>query len=392
MIRLGVVGHGDRISGVIKDYLRQEAPDLRVVGIVDPDREGATERLDPCDRDGVCFYDSLGEMVRQARPDALAIGTRCNLHTPYAIEAAAYDLPLYLEKPVAINMAQAIALERAFENSRCSAIVSFPLRVSPLCEMTRHHIASGAIGTPEHVLGVNYVPYGTVYFDNLYRNYPVTQGLFIQKATHDFDYLTYLMGSPILRIAAMRTRGRVFGGNKPAGLRCSQCDEAETCPESPGSRIHNRSGGDTDDHFCVFGEDIGTPETGMNEDSSSALIEFAGGVHGTYTQVFFTRRDAACRGATVSGYQGTVSFDWYKNELQLVRHHSPFSDISKPDEGASHFGGDTELARDFIAMIRHGRPPRATIQDGLRSIYTCLAANESAQTGSFVQVRQVPAN
>ena len=232
MIRLGVIGHGGRISGVIKDYLREEEPDLRVVGIVDPDREGATGRLDPCDRDAVCFYDSL---VRwSGRPDRMrwpsAHAATCN--TPYAIEAAAYDLPLYLEKPVAINMGQAVALERAFENSRCSAIVSFPLRVSPLCEMARHHIANGAIGTPEHVLGVNYVPYGTVYFDNLYRNYPITQGLFIQKATHDFDYLMYLMSSPVLRIAAMKTCGRVFGGNKPAGLRCSQCDEARIAPKA----------------------------------------------------------------------------------------------------------------------------------------------------------------
>ena len=46
-------------------------------------------------------------MVRKAAPDALAIGTRCNLHSTYAVKAAAFDLPLVLEKPVAISTRQA---------------------------------------------------------------------------------------------------------------------------------------------------------------------------------------------------------------------------------------------------------------------------------------------
>jgi len=129
----------------------------------------------------------------------------------------------------------------------------------------------------------------------------------------------------------------------------------------------------------------------MNEDSSSALMEFASGTHGTYTQVFYTRRDAATRGATVSGYLGTVSFDWYTNELRRVRHHAPFSDVVKAGGGASHFGGDTELAYDLARMIREQTPPRADLIAGLRSVYTCLAAKKSAETGTFVNVRQVGA-
>jgi predicted dehydrogenase len=389
MIRLGVVGHGGRISSVINDYLRPLAPDLQVVALVDPDHEGARGRLAEADRANVAFYDSLPEMVEHAQLDALAIAPHCALHTPYAIQAAAYDLPLFLEKPIAINMEQALSLEDAFETSRCVVEVGFPLRTSPLCELARQHLANGVVGKPEHVAAVNYVPYGTVYFDNFYRDYANTQGLFVQKGTHDLDYLMFLMDSPIVRVAAMQTRGHIFGGDKPAGLRCSVCDEAGTCLESPDARRRNLSGGDLNDHPCVFGSDIGTPETGMNEDSSSALLEFASGAHGIYTQVFYTRRDAGTRGATVSGYDGTLSFDWYTNQLRLVRHHRPFSDRCDGDKGASHFGGDAELARDFIDLIRHGAHPRADLHAGLQSIYACLAAKESADTGQFVTVRQV---
>lgn len=389
MIRLGVIGHGGRISSIIRDYLQVQAPDLHVVGIVDPDEPRARERLSEQDRQQVVFYDSVDALVRGARPDALAIGTRCHLHTPYAIQVAAYDLPLFLEKPVAIDLEQALALEKAFENSRCQALVSFPLRVSPLCEMARARIEAGEIGEPQHLLATNYVPYGTVYFDHFYRDYATTQGLFVQKGTHDLDYLMYLMGSSVVRVGAMGTYGRIFGGDKPAGLTCAACDEAATCLESPAARRRNLSGGTTTDHPCVFGSDIGTPETGMNEDSSSALLEFANGAHGVYTQVFYSRRDSATRGATISGYRGTLSFDWYTNALKLVRHHLPFSDTCEGDKGASHFGGDAELARDFIGLVCHGRPPRSNIRHGLQSIYACLAAKESAEHGHFVEVRQV---
>ncbi len=86
MIRIGVAGHGGRISDVIKSILRLVAPEIRVVGIVDPDEAGARGRLDECDRQDVVFYKTLPEMVKKAKLDALAIGTRCNLHAPYAIE------------------------------------------------------------------------------------------------------------------------------------------------------------------------------------------------------------------------------------------------------------------------------------------------------------------
>lgn len=393
IVSLGVVGHGSRVSSFIKQVLRGAEPpavrtEIRVVGIVDPDEAGARARLDECDRQDVVFYQTLDEMARRANLDGLFIGTRCNLHAPYAIQAAGYDLPVFLEKPVAVNMRQARALEAAYEKAKSPVVVSFPLRVSPLCTMAHRLIKDGAVGAPEHITGLNYVPYGTCYWEYGYGNYKITQGLFLQKATHDFDYMMFLMGSNIVRVAAMANWGRVFGGKKRAGLVCSKCPEQWQCRESPQNRCRNESGG-SGDHLCNFSTDWGSPKTGMNEDCSSALLEFASGAHGIYTQVFFTRRDAASRGAIVSGYLGTVSFDWYKNELKRVRHHEPFTDLSNPSGGASHFGGDIELARNFLDIIRGRAKSLTPITTGIQSVYSCLAAKESSLNGRFVKVRQV---
>ena len=144
-MKLGIIGLGSRMSDMLKAF-RAADPELEIVGVVDSNPEQARQREPEEKRAALRFYDTLPELVEQARPDALAIATRCDGHAAYAIQAARYDLPLYLEKPIATSLADAIALEQAFETSRCQAVVSFPLRASLLCRRTRALIEQGAVG------------------------------------------------------------------------------------------------------------------------------------------------------------------------------------------------------------------------------------------------------
>jgi len=332
--------------------------------VLDPDEPGARTRLPEADRTAARFHSSLTAMVRRGRTDALLIGTRCDLHARYATAAAATGLPVFLEKPIATSLRQARGIERAWRNAKAEVVVSFPLRVSQLCMEAKRRIDAGAVGRAEHLLGVNYVPYGHCYFDRWYRDYRITQGLFLQKATHDFDYLAFLAGSPITRVAAMKACGRVH--------------RDKTLEPSSG------------DSSATYYPHIGTPETGMNEDSSSALLEFANGAQGVYTQVFYTRNSAATRGATISGLNGTLRFDWYANDLKVVP-HAPDTEpeIYNPPEGLSHFGGDAVLVANFCDVVRGRARSTTPLRAGLESVYACLAAKRSAETGCFIKVQQV---
>jgi predicted dehydrogenase len=198
-----------------------------------------------------------------------------------------------------------------------------------------------------------------VYFDRWYKDHKITGGLFLQKATHDFDYLSFLAGSAIVRVAAMMSRGRVFRDESGKGAN--------------------------PDPSASYYPDIGTPQSGMNEDSSSALLEFGNGAKGVYTQVFFVKRTAAARGATVTGWNGTISFDFGK-ALKRTWHHEPFDDVMTPSHVDGHGGGDSILAKNFVDVVRGTAKSMATIQMGLASAFACLAARESAETGRFVDV------
>lgn len=360
-MKLGIIGLGRRMHSMLTQF-RTADPELQVVGLLDANPDQARERLSEAERGSVAFYETVEELVRSTRPDALAIGTRCDSHALFAMAAAPFGLPIFLEKPIATSMAQAQGLEAAFVKSQSPVLVCFPLRSSTLCRRAKQILDQGAVGRVEYLQAVNYVSYGTRYFESWYRDYSVTQGFFLQKATHDFDYLAFLAGSPITRVAAMSSVGRVF--------------------RDSGSK------GANPDPFALYYDEIGTPETGMNEDSSSALLEFAHGAKGVYTQVFYATRTPR-RGVAISGCRGMMEFDWYENTVKTTHREIPFTDVSSGDDSKEHFGGDAELAENFVAMVRDQAPPIAPLEVGLASVYACLAAKESAETGRFLDVRQV---
>lgn len=358
-MKLALIGCGRRMSNLVAEIARHD-PELRIVGLLDPD-EAAVARLPESSRADVRRVADVAELLRTGA-DAVAVGTRCNLHAPYATALADSGLPLFLEKPVAVTLDQAEVLERAFRGRRTPVVVSFPLRMTPLFAKAKSLVQSAAFGRPEHILATNYVPYGDVYFTSWYRDHAVTQGLFLQKATHDLDYLMDLVGVPVVRVAAMASHGRVYR------------DRA------------TQSAGAADAYYL---EQIGTPAGGMNEDSSSVLLEFADGTKAVYTQVFFSRGRAEARGATISSYAGTLSWDWYRGSVTTHWHHAPFSDVSTISSAVGHWGGDEALTRHFVAVVQDGVASAVPLSAGLRSAFTCLAAKVSAERGVFMPVHQV---
>ena len=358
--------------------LRRVEPDARVVALLDPRAEALRAEFPGELGEPTCYGpDGLDAMLARDDLDGVMIGTRCTLHAPYAIAVLASGRPLFLEKPIATSWEQLGELSAAGSRARSQVVVSFPLRVSALCELAREIVASGAIGTVEQVQAVNNPPaYAGGYYHGWMRDESQTGGLWLQKATHDLDYINYLVGQRPVRLCAMESK-TVFKGDMPAGLRCVDCAR-EDCPERASA---------TGQWLCAF-----APDTG-NHDSASAIVQYASGMHAAYTQNFYSRRGAAARGARLIGYRGTIEFDWYKDELVVHHHHSPRVERHRfePLPGEGHHGGDSELARNFLDVIRGRAPSRTPLEAGLLSVEMCLAARDSCRTGSFQELGRVGA-
>ncbi|BBI32003.1 Gfo/Idh/MocA family protein [Cohnella abietis] len=374
-MKIGVIGYGLRISSIFGNISKSD-PDCRIVAIADPNIEGIKSKLPAGESDEIVFFEDADEMLRSMKLDGVIIGTRCNLHTEMALKVLKLNLPLYLEKPVATTYEDLYRLKTGFENSKSEVVVSFPLRNTPLVKLAKEIIDSGKIGTVEHVQAINNVPYGGVYYHSWYRDDSITGGLFLQKATHDFDYINYLVGHKPIAVCAMKSK-QIFKGNKPAGLKCINCDEKHSCEESTIKKA-NLDRGD----YCSFAVDTG------NEDSGSALLRYESGMHVNYSQNFFARRGAEKRGARLLGYKGTLEFDWYTGELKIFMHHEPRVETHQLDINAfdGHGGGDHMLVNNYLQIVRGAEKSVTTLNDGLLSALLCLKANESANTNTFQNI------
>ncbi|MBX3050081.1 MAG: Gfo/Idh/MocA family oxidoreductase [Caldilineaceae bacterium] len=384
MLHIGIIGYGNRISNMAKRLQVFNIP-YQVTAVADPRYQELQATEDEFLTDAA-FYGSADELLAHSGElDGVMIGTRCLLHTEMACKVVPTGLPLFLEKPVAINFAQVRQLDQAFQNYAAPTVVSFPLRLSPVVQKVKEIIDSGQIGSVENVVAWCNVPYGSGYFRSWHRNFDQNGGLFLQKATHDLDNINYLLGQRPKWISAMNAR-RVYGGDMPFDLKCQDCHLRETCTESPFVRFHTgfennevlyrERGG-----YCVFSKGFEI------EDMGSCLIEYEGGPQVSYTQNFFTRYQASQRGARIYGYKGTIEFDWYRNQVKVFSHVSPTVETIDFAGDMPHFGGDRELCYDFLMAMRDGTPTRSPIDAGILSALTCLWAREAARSRRVCEVK-----
>lgn len=332
--------------------------------------------------DTINFYEDYHEMLEKENLDGILVGTRCSLHAEIASELMEYGVPIFMEKPVAINerdMEMLIESVEKYPDCAKKCVVSFPLRNTPIVKYVKELIESGVIGEVAHIQAINNVPYGRVYYHGWYRDEEETGGLWLQKATHDFDYITYIAGVKPVAICAMESK-QVFKGNEPAGQMCGDCPKKRDCPES----IENIERYGTVEvetpHFCCFAEDTG------NQDSGSAIIKYENGMHAVYSQDFIARKGAGKRGARFIGYDGTIEFDWVKNRVDVFMHNKAYNNTVQFDDNTPHFGGDDALVRNFIDVMKDKDISRSTIYDGILSANMCLKAKKAAQTNTYQQI------
>lgn len=377
--KIGIIGFGQRMSGVIRNEFKF-FPEFEVVAITDIDLEAVKTRvaeLPELNLDKITFYTDATEMLDKEQLDGVFVATRCDLHAPYAIEVLERNIPLFLEKPVVQNMNDYYSLKKAVEENEAGGITSFPLRITVLLQKVKEIYDSGVLGTLSQVQAYNNVYYGRVYYKSWYRNEDITGGLFLQKSTHDIDYINYILGRNPVEICAMESK-MVYKGDKPENLKCVDCPEYETCYEST-KVIREKAKDDPRGEYCSYGKDVG------NHDSATILMRYEDGMHAVYTQNFVVRKEAGRRGMRMIGQKATLEFDWTKDEVLLFRHDENKVErfVVKPASGGGHSGGDYALMKDFLALM-DGDKSVSSLEDGLQSAYLCMKARESAQTHQFV--------
>lgn len=202
-LRHAVVGVGAGIFSLHRHGLGLDSAQLVAVNDVNPQTGQAR-----AEEYAVPFFADHREMLAQLRPDVTVIITPHPFHAPIAIDALNAGSHVLVEKPIAVQVAEADAMVAAAEANQRILAVNFQHRHRPEVRAVRQLIQSGGLG---EIIRVTFVaPWlrTAAYFKaagwrGTWRG--EGGGVLMNQAPHDLDLICYLVGAPKQLYAWTRT-------------------------------------------------------------------------------------------------------------------------------------------------------------------------------------------
>ncbi|WP_333678023.1 Gfo/Idh/MocA family oxidoreductase [Dyella sp.] len=202
-IRWGMIGCGD-VAEIKSGPAFHRIEGSALVAVM---RRDGSKARDYAQRHGVPrWYDDAAALIADADVNAIYVATPPSTHKPYALMAIAAGKPVYVEKPMARDHAECVAMRRAAQDANVPVFVAYYRRCLPRFHKVRELLFDQyAIGTPRMVNVVLHEPHHPRYHDpaNLpWRVQPTLAGggIFVDLACHTLDILDWLFG-PIAAVS-----------------------------------------------------------------------------------------------------------------------------------------------------------------------------------------------
>ncbi len=140
-LRVGIVGCGT-IAATHVPYVRQSGG--LIVGAADASMLRANELADRFAIQAV--YSSVGDLIEAEKPDVVHVLTPPHTHAPVAVEALERGVHVLVEKPMALEPADARAMRAAAQRSRALLTVDHNRLFDPVMRSAAALVDSGALG------------------------------------------------------------------------------------------------------------------------------------------------------------------------------------------------------------------------------------------------------
>ncbi|WP_433989475.1 Inositol 2-dehydrogenase/D-chiro-inositol 3-dehydrogenase (plasmid) [Pseudoseohaeicola sp. NH-UV-7] len=150
-MRVGLVGCG-RVAQTHHAPVLARHERMTVTAVIDPDPDAraAVGRHHP----GAVQIADLDRALQIAPMDALVICTPPRFHASVGLRALEHGLHVYIEKPVAVHLAEAHQLQDALRESDRVAMVGHNFRLHPSIREARRIVKSGGIGPVTGIRGI----------------------------------------------------------------------------------------------------------------------------------------------------------------------------------------------------------------------------------------------
>ena len=152
-LKIGIIGLGR--MGLLHTAIFNSLPESEVVAVVDPSMFPAKplSMLNP----KIKVFSTIEKMFKNIKIDGVLIASPVGFHVENALECVRNDVPFLIEKPLAINAAQAAPLIDELEKKSLPNMIGYMARNIDSFREGKKIIASGALGKIINVKGTVYV-------------------------------------------------------------------------------------------------------------------------------------------------------------------------------------------------------------------------------------------
>lgn len=343
--RVAVVGAGT----IGRDHLAAllASPTLAPSAVVDP----APAARDVADRAGVPWYATLDELLTQDRPDGVVLATPNHLHLEQALQVMAAGVPLLLEKPVTVTVAEAVTLAEAVRAAGATVLVGHHRAHSPLMARAAEVVSSGRLGRVVAVSGSATFHKPAAYFDDAPWRREPGAGPVLVNMVHEVHNLRMLCGevAAVQAMASSAVRGHAVEDTVAISLRFASGALGSfllsDCAASP------RSWEQTSRE---------NPAYATYDDQDCYVVS---GTRGTLSV-------PTMRLHTTPGGEESSWFEPFEVGVVGVVRRDPIA------RQAEHFG----------QVLRGEAAPLVTVEDGLANLRVVEAIDRAARTGGVVEV------
>jgi predicted dehydrogenase len=357
-MRVGLIGLGNVAESHLIAY--QTLPNIDIVGAAEPRED---RRMAIAGQYGIDVFETAASLLSEARPDIACILTPARSHRALTEQCAAAGVHVLCEKPMAVSLEDAHAMNRACEAAGTAFFYGSSYRFLPAVVEARELIATGAIGEVRLMLESVIGGQGVKAFAALPpEHYPEAgpggggYGL-VDHGIHLIDVLPWLCGSQITMAFG---RGDRTGQAAQPEFALLQLDsgalgvlvyDGSTWPMELGWEGAYSSAKEWAEHRGWIGD------VGKWEQSPGSIRAY--------------------------GSEGSLRIQYYVNKLYLSDKNGtreiPVSSPTTP----WHFGRQLEA---FTECLEAGTPPQISSADGIRALAVLHALYTSAASGTWQRI------
>lgn len=388
-IHVAVIGCGLRATAYFRNFPVEIRSRVFLGAVADPSETNRRFFIERFGTRSTVEYADAEDLLRGPKLNAIIIASPNHCHARQLIAAFAWNVPILMEKPVGISIAECREIWAAYlASARPSVTVGFVLRYTPFYRRVFEITGSGVLGQilqvdADELLGAVQT---SVFFREGWRlSDTYSGGFLVEKCCHDFDVLAAIAGSPARRVYAMAARSHFIP--RPQAEQHLRFD----------SSVTRQSALDYSDlHIKRYFESISNESVyshrGDVDDHQSALVEYENGVLTAFTVTFGQPRQT--RRIRIMGSNGSLEGDIQRGVIEYEIGH-PHKDHWKRTseaiecDASGHNGGDSQINEAFWGAVLGIRTEiRAGLEDGIEAVITAICAEQSKKTMETVNIQK----